>query len=221
MAWFRRQTEQEAAEATLIRTFYTTALAAADSYDVAKSRVEEADLADLFDKLRASHLDFADDLKKRVKQLGSDPEARTGLGEAGGRLITQINRAGSVRDLLIALRSGEENGVAMCRETLAYTDLSRKSRKLLQSYMQGHINNIRDLSEQIAMRGGLAETSAAFYGPQWLRYPKAGFWLLESALVGLGYLIGRSRGDTHEQRRGSPRAALAEQEAQAGSEVRS
>jgi hypothetical protein len=203
MAWFGRRTEQEAAEAALMRTFYTTALAAADSYDVAKDRVEEGELAALFDRLRASHLDFAGDLKKRIKQLGADPEERTGLAEVGGRLITQINRAGSDRDLLIALRSGEENGVAMCREVLENADLTRKSRNLLTSYMQAHINNIRDLSEQIAIRGGLAETSAAFYGPQWLRYPKAGFWLLEGALVGLGYLIGRSKGSRAAHEGGS------------------
>jgi len=208
MAWFGRNKEQQAAEAALIRGFYTTALAAADSYDVAMGRVEEGDIFELFGKLRTSHLDFADDLKKRVKKLGADPEDRSGLGELGGRTLTRINTAGSVRDLLIAMRRGEENGVAMCREALEDVELSGKSKSLLESYQRAHIDNIRDLSEQIALRGGLAETSAEFYVPQWLRFPGLGFWLAQGALVVLGYLFGRGGNTKKQQGRTSPRAEL-------------
>lgn len=210
MAWFGRNKEQQAIEEMHIRTFYSTALAAADSYEVAGERVEEGDVAKMFSKLRASHLDFASDLKKQVKRLGGDPEDRTGLAEAGGRTLARINAAGSVRDLLISMRQGEENGVAMCREALEQLPLSGRSRSLIEAYNRAHIDNIRDLSEQIALRGSYVGTSAEFYAPQWLRYPKAGFWALEGALVLLGYLFGRSgaRGQSQSQSRTSPRAEL-------------
>lgn len=209
MAWFGRDKTQQAMEVTHLETFYTTALAAADSYDVALNRIEESDLSKLFAKLRATHLEFADDLRKRIKRLGGDPEARTGLGEAAARTLTRIQSAGSVRDLLIAMRQGEENGVAMCREALEELELSGKTRSLLESYSRAHIDSIRDLSEQIALRGSLVGTGAEFYAPQWLRYPKAGFWLLEGALVLLGYLFGRGSGSNgRQQGRTSPRADL-------------
>lgn len=210
MAWFGRNKEQQAIEEMHIRTFYSTALAAADSYEVAQGRVEDGDVATLFGKLRASHLDFASDLKKQVKRLGGDPEDRTGLAEASGRTLARINAAGSVRDLLISMRQGEENGVAMCREALEQLPLSGKSRSLIEAYNRTHIDNIRDLSEQIALRGSYVGTAAEFYAPQWLRYPKAGFWALEGALVLLGYLFGRSgsRSQSQSQPRTSPRVKL-------------
>lgn len=210
MAWFGINKEQQAIEELQARTFYSTALAAADSYELAQERVEEGDLHTLFATLRTRHLDFAADFKKRVKKLGGDPEDRSGILELGGRTITRINSAGSVRDLLISLRQGEENGVAMCREALEELSLSGKSRSLIESYNQGHIDNIRDLSEQIALRGSYVGTSAEFYAPQWLRYPKAGFWALEGGLLLLGYLFGRSgkRAQPEGNGRTSPRAKL-------------
>ncbi len=215
MAWFRRHSEQDAMEASLLRSFYSAALASAESYDAAKSRVDESDLLSLFDKLRSGHADFASSFKKRVKQLGGDPEERAGLGEVAGRIATQINMAGSVRDLLVALRSGEENGVAMCREALENMQLSGKTESLISSAKQFHIDAVRDLSAQIAVRGGVVETGASLLSPQWLRYPKPGFWLLAAGLIGLGYLFGRSKQNGQQQRRESPRAALEQQEIQA------
>jgi hypothetical protein len=209
MAWFGRNKEQQAAEEKQVRVFYGAAMAAADSYEVAQGRVEEGDLHKLFGTLRTRHLDFAEDAKKRVKRLGGDPDELTGIMELGGRTITRINAAGSVRDLLISLRQGEENGVAMCREALEEFDLSGKSRSLIEAYNRTHIDNIRDLSEQIALRGTYVGTSAEFYAPQWLRYPKAGFWALEGALVVLGYLFGRSgKRQQTSQPVASPRAQL-------------
>ncbi len=214
MAWFRRHSEQDAIEASLLQSFYSAALASAESYDVAKERVDEKSLLSLFDRLRSGHFNFANSFKKRIKQLGADPEQRAGLGEAAGRIATQVNMAGSVRDLLVALRSGEENGVAMCREALENVDLRGKTQSLLASAKQFHIDNIRDLSEEIAIRGGVVETGASLLSPQWLRYPKPGFWLLAAGLIGLGYVFGRSKQNGQPQRRESPRAALEEREAQ-------
>lgn len=194
MALFGRNKEQQAAEILLLKGFYAAALASADSYDVAMNRVEEGDVYKLFGKLRASHLDYADDFKKRIKKLGGDPEDRTDLPQAAARIITRINSAGSIRDLLIAMRQGEENGVAMCRETLEEAQLSSRSKSLIEAALQSHIDNLRDLSEQIALRGTYAGTTAEFSAPQWLRYPQWGFWLLEGALVLLGYLFGRGGG---------------------------
>ena len=209
MAWFGRNNEQQSAEALIITGFYASALAAAESYDVAMNRIEEGDVFTLFGKLRSAHLDYADDFKKRVKKLGSDPEARTGAMEQSARIVTRIQSAGSIRDVLIAMRQGEENGVAMCRETLEETTLSGKSRSLIESYNRAHIDHIRDLSEQIAVRGTYVGTSAEFFAPQWMRYPKAGFWVLEAAVLGLGYLFGRSGGmsrSANTQSRTSPRS---------------
>lgn len=218
MAWFGRNKEQVAAEIWQLQSFLAASLAAADSYDVAMNRVEEGDVYTLFGKLRASHLDYADDFRKRIKKLGGDPEARTGITEFGGRLNTRINSVGSVRDLLIAMRQGEENGVAMAREVIDEYDLSSRSKSLIESNLQSHIDNIRDLSEQIALRGSYVATTAEFYAPQWMRYPKAGFWLLEGALVLVGYLFGRggggggrsqsNAGDAQTGARTSPRAKL-------------
>lgn len=209
MAWFGRNKEQDTIEEMHIRTFYAAALAAADSYEVAQGRIDEGDVYALFGKLRASHLDFADDLKKRVKKLGGDPEDRTGLAELGARTQARINSAGSIRDLLISMRLGEENGVAMCREALEELTLSGKSRSLIEAYNRTHIDNIRDLSEQIALRGTYVGTSAEFFAPQWLRYPKAGFWALEGALILLGYLFGRGgKRSGQSDGRTSPRAEL-------------
>jgi hypothetical protein len=216
MAWFGRNKEQQSAEALIMTGFYASALAAAESYDVAMNRIEEGDIFTLFGKLRSAHLDYADDFKKRIKKLGGDPEARTGAMEQSVRTVTRLQAAGSIRDVLIAMRQGEENGVAMCRETLEETSLSGKSRSLIESYNRTHIDHIRDLSEQIALRGTYVGTSAEFFAPQWMRYPKAGFWLLEAAVLGLGYLFGRSGGmgrSTNTQNRTSPRANLEHQEA--------
>lgn len=215
MAWFSGNTEQQSAEALIMTGLYASALAAAESYDVAMDRIEEGDVFTLFGKLRATHLDFADDFRKRVKKLGRDPEDRTGVMERSVRVITRLQTAGSVRDVLIAMRLGEENGVAMCREILEETKLSGKSRSLIESYNRTHIDHIRDLSEQIALRGTYVSTSAEFFGPQWLRYPKAGFWLLEVAVLGLGYLFGRgARSGGSPQTRTSPRADLERKESQ-------
>ena len=205
MAWFGRNKDQAAAEALIMTGFYASALAAAESYDVAMNRVEEGDVFTLFGKLRSNHLDLADDFKKRVKKLGRDPEDRTGVMEQSVRTMTRVQSAGSMRDLLIAMRQGEENGVAMCREALEETDLSGKSRSLIEAYNRMHIDHIRDLSEQIALRGTYVGTSVEFFAPQWMRFPKAGFWVLEAALIGLGYLFGRG-GQT--QSRTSPRAEM-------------
>ncbi|HEX6291775.1 MAG TPA: DUF2383 domain-containing protein [Herpetosiphonaceae bacterium] len=212
MAWFGRSKDSEAAEALLMAGFYASTLAASESYDAAMNRVDEGDVFKLFGKLRSNHLDFADDFKKRVKKLGRDPEDRTGVMEQATRTITRIQGAGSIRDLLIAMRQGEENGVAMCREALEEADLSGKSRSLIESYNHAHIDHIRDLSEQIALRGTYVGTSAEFFAPQWLRYPKPAFWVLEAALVGLGFVFGR--GGRNKQGRTSPRADLAYQESQ-------
>lgn len=217
MAWFGRNKEQQSAEALIMTGFYASALAAAESYDVAMNRMEEGDIFTLFGKLRSTHLDYADDFKKRIKKLGGDPEDRTGVMEQSVRTVTRIQSAGSVRDVLIAMRQGEENGVAMCRETLEETSLSGKSRSLIESYNRAHIDHIRDLSEQIALRGTYVGTSAEFFAPQWMRYPKAGFWLLEAAVLGLGYLFGRSGGmggSSTTQNRTSPRADLERKESQ-------
>jgi hypothetical protein len=213
MAWFGKNTEQQAAEALLMTGFYASALAAAESYDVAMNRIEEGEIFTLFGKLRATHLDFADDFKKRVKKLGRDPEDRTGIMEQSVRTVTRIQSAGSVRDVLIAMRQGEENGVAMCREAIEEADLSGKSRSLIEAYNRAHIDHIRDLSEQIALRGTYAGTSAEFFAPQWMRYPKAGFWLLEVAVLGIGYLFGRGS-RSGSQSRTSPRADLERKESQ-------
>jgi len=196
MAWLKRNTaEQNRAEAGLVKQFHAAALAAADSYDTAMHRVEDeaGDVFALFAKLRSSHLEFADDFGKRARKLGADPDDRSGAAELGARLIARINTAGSIRDLLIAMRQGEENGVAMCREALAHARLSGRTCSLLESQLRAHVDSIRDLSEQIALRGTLVGTSAEFYAPQWLRYPQPGFWLLSGALVLLGYLFGRRR----------------------------
>jgi hypothetical protein len=211
MAWFGRNKDQQAVEALIMTGFYASALAAAESYDVAMNRVEEGEVFTLLGKLRTAHLDYADDFKKRVKKLGRDPEDRTGVMEQSVRTVTRIQAAGSIRDVLIAMRQGEENGVAMCRESLEETTLSGKSRSLIESYNRAHIDHIRDLSEQIALRGTYVGTSAEFFAPQWLRYPKAGFWLLEAAVLGLGYLFGRSGGvgrNGHSQGRTSPRGEM-------------
>lgn len=199
MAWFGRNKEQQLAEANLLTSFYASSLAAADSYELASSRVEEGDVAKLFTKLRATHLDYADDFKKRVKKLGGDPEAHSGLTEFGGRLAARINSVGSVRDLLISMRQGEENGVAMAREALEEEDLSGKSETLIESYNRMHIDAIRDLSEEIAVRGTNAGTSIELVSPQWMRYPKAGFWALEAGVLLIGYLFGRSGGNKSSQ----------------------
>jgi hypothetical protein len=208
MAWFGKNTEQQTAEALLMTGFYASALAAAESYDVAMNRIEEGEIFTLFGKLRAKHLDFAEDFKKRVKRLGRDPEDRTGIMEQSVRTMTRIQSAGSIRDVLIAMRQGEENGVAMCREAIEEADLSGKSRSLIEAYNRAHIDHIRDLSEQIALRGTYVGTSAEFFAPQWMRYPKAGFWLLEVAVLGLGYLFGRGSRSGVSQTRTSPRADL-------------
>lgn len=191
MAWFRRSTEQQSAEATLLTSFYASALAAADSYAAATERVEEGDVETLFRKLRERHTDFADDFRKRIRKLGGDPEAHSGITQVGGRLAARINSAGSVRDLLISMRQGEENGVAMCRETLEEEDLSGKTESLIESYNRMHIDAIRDLSEEIALRGTNVGTSVELVSPQWMRYPKAGFWAVEAAVLFIGYLFGR------------------------------
>lgn len=196
MVWLKRNNqEQNRVEAGLFKGFHAAALAAADSYDTAMHRVEDeaSDVFALFGKLRNGHLEFADDFAKRVRKLGDTPDEPAGIAELGGRLITRINSVGSIRDLLIAMRQGEENGVAMCREALENGELSGRSRSLLESQLRSHVDAIRDLSEQIALRGTLAGSSAEFYAPQWLRFPRAGFWLLSSALVLLGYLFGRAR----------------------------
>ncbi len=192
MSWFGGNKEAQLAEATLLTSFYASALAAADSYEVASSRVEEGDIATLFGKLRTRHLDYADDFKKRIKKLGGDPEAHSGLTEFGGRMAARINSAGSVRDLLISMRQGEENGVAMCREALEEANLTGRSESLIESYNRMHIDSIRDLSEEIALRGTNTGTSVELVSPQWMRYPKPGFWALQAAMIGLGYLFGRS-----------------------------
>lgn len=192
MAWFGGNKEEQQAEATLLTSFYASSLAAADSYEIASSRVEEGDIAKLFGKLRVRHLDYADDFKKRIKKLGGDPEAHSGLTEFGGRLASRINSAGSVRDLLISMRQGEENGVAMCREALEEEELSGKSQSLIESYNRMHIDSIRDLSEEIALRGTNTGTSIELVSPQWMRYPKPGFWALQGGMILLGYLFGRS-----------------------------
>jgi hypothetical protein len=191
MAWFGRNTEQELAEASLLTSFYAASLAAVDSYTNAIERVEEGEVATLFAKLRERHTDFADDLRKRVKKLGGDPDDRSGIAEFGGRLAARINSVGSIRDLLISMRQGEENGVATCREALEESDLSGKSESLIEAYSRMHIDAIRDLSEQIAMRASTVASAIELSSPEWLRYPKAGFWALEAAVLGLGYLFGR------------------------------
>lgn len=214
MAWFGRDKAQVEAEVQALRGFYAAANAAAESYEVAQNRVEEGDVYTLFGKLRTMHTDYADDLKKRIKKLGGDPEGLTELAEGSARVTTRIQSAGSVRDLLIAMRLGEENGVAMCREALEELELSGKTESLLESYMRAHVDAIRDLSEQIALRGTYTGTTAEFFAPQWLRYPKAGFWLLEGAVLLLGYLFGRSGSKSedgraqHDGNRTSPRAKL-------------
>jgi hypothetical protein len=193
MALWGQSKEEKAAEARLIAGFYGAAIAAAESYDTAMNRVEDeaGDVYKLFGKLRATHLDYADDFKKRAKKLGLDPDLAGDLGATSGRIIGRVQGAGSIRDLLIAMRQGEENGVAMARETLEESNLSGKSESMIESYNRMHIDAIRDLSEQIALRGTYAGTSVELYSPQWLRYPKAGFWLLEGAVLLVGYLFGR------------------------------
>jgi hypothetical protein len=213
MAWFGRSKEQNSAEAALMGTFYAAARAAAEAYDVARSRVDDNTLVNLFSKLGSSHLNYANTLRKRVKQLGADPEAGTGIGDIAGRWMAGINAVGTVRDLLIALRVGEENGVAMCRDALENMELSGKTRGIIQGYNQAHIDNIRNLSEQIALRSSVTETMASSYAPQWLRYPKPGFWLLQAGLLGLGYLFGRRGGNSQgHQRLGGRAASSAEEE---------
>ena len=207
MAWFGRNTEQQQAEATLLTSFYASALAAADSYSVATGRVEEGDVAKLFRKLQERHTDFADDFRKRIRKLGGDPEAHSGATEFGGRLAARINSAGSVRDLLISMRQGEENGVAMCREALEEASLSGRSQSLVEAYNRMHIDAIRDLSEEIAVRGTNMGTSVELVSPQWMRYPKPGFWAFEAAVLLIGYLFGR-RGSSSASGRTSPRANL-------------
>lgn len=222
MALWGRDKEAIAVEDAVIRGFYAAELSAAESYDAAIERVDEGEVAALFRKLRDRHLDVADDFRKRAKKLGGNPDDRTGIaagvGEALSRTHARINAVGSLRDLLIAMRQGEENGVAMCREALEDVDLSGRSRSLIEANLRLHIDHIRDLSEQIALRSNLTQTYAEMSVPQWLRYPSAGFWLVEGALVLLGYLFGRgnrtekaNRGSVnsvpgHQSHRGSPRA---------------
>jgi hypothetical protein len=193
MAIFRRNTEQQAAEAALLRALYSTAIAAADAYAVARERAGEQDLAALFDKLRSDHLRYASDLKKRVARLGADPEARTGLIEAGGRVFAVLHAAGTERDVLTGMRAGEEQGVVLCRETLQHAELSRKNKDLVAAYQETHLNAVKTLSEQIALRGGTLPNSIQYYLPAWARYPQPGFWIAQGALVALGYWLGRRK----------------------------
>ncbi len=193
MAMFRRNTEQQAAEAALLRALYSTAIAAADAYAVARERAGEQDLATLFGKLRSDHLRYANDLKKRVARLGADPEARTGAIEAGGRAFAVLHAAGTERDVLAGMRAGEEQGVVLCRETLEHAELSRKNKDLVASYQETHLEAVKTLSEQIALRGGTLSNSIQYYLPAWARYPQPGFWIAQGALVLLGYWFGRRK----------------------------
>jgi hypothetical protein len=193
MAIFARNTEQRMAEAALLRALYSTAIAAADAYAVARERAGEQDLAALFAKLRGDHLRYANDLKKRVARLGADPEARTGAIEAGGRAFAVLHAAGTLRDVLVGMRAGEEQGVVLCRETLEHAELSRKNKSLVAAYQETHLDAVRTLSEQIALRGGTLSNSIQYYLPAWLRYPQPGFWIAQAALVALGYWFGRRK----------------------------
>lgn len=213
MGWFGRDREAVAAEAAVMRMFADAAFAAAESYATAAERVEEGELSRLFHKLQRRHQEFADDFRKRARKLGMDVGAESEGVEGFTRMLTRIQSAGTTRDLLIAMRLGEENGVAMCRETLEETELSGRSESLVESYLRAHIDHIRELSEQIALRGTYAGTMAEFAGPQWLRYPKPGFWLFQGAILLVGYLFGRRRsGDERYEsasgQRESPRAQL-------------
>lgn len=193
MAFFRRNEAQRQAEAALLRGLRSTAIAAADAYAVARERANEADLADLFSNLRSEHQRYADTLGKRVARLGADPDARTGAIEAGGRAFALLHAAGTVRDVLAGMRAGEEQGVVLCREALEHTDLGSKSKGLVASYQQTHLQAVKTLSEQIALRGGALPNSLQYYVPAWLRYPQPGFWIAQTALVGLGYWLGRRK----------------------------
>ncbi len=175
----------------MLRGLYSTALAAADAYATAIERVEEQDVASLLRKLQSEHLRFANELKKRVARLDAEPEARTGLTEAGGRAFAMLHAAGSLPDVLAGMRAGEEQGVVLCRETLEHADLSGKSKALIEAYKQTHLGAIRDLSEQIALHGATVQNSVQYYVPGWLRYPSPGFWVAQGVLLLLGYLWGR------------------------------
>ncbi|WP_026369523.1 DUF2383 domain-containing protein [Kallotenue papyrolyticum] len=213
MSWLRRNREEVATEATVLRLLADSALAAAEAYAVAAERVEEGELTRLFEKLRRRHLEFAEDLRKRARKLGADVGAEASAAEGAGRLLARIHAAGSVRDLLIAMRTGEENGVAMCREALEESELSGRSASLIEAYLRAHIDHIRELSEQIALRGRYASTMAEFAGPQWLRYPQPGFWLFQGAVLLLGYLFGRRGKRDQSSTRESPRAQLGGEQA--------
>jgi hypothetical protein len=191
MAIFGRNKEQQAAEAALLRGLYSTALAAADAYATAIEQVEEQDVASLLRKLQSEHLRFANELKKRVARLDAEPEARSGLTEAGGRAFAMLHAAGSLPDVLAGMRAGEEQGVVLCREALEHADLGGKSKALIAAYKQTHLGAIRDLSEQIALHGGTVQNSLQYYVPGWLRYPSPGFWVAQGVLLLLGYLWGR------------------------------
>jgi hypothetical protein len=193
MALFRRNEAQRQAEAAVLRGLRSTAIAAADAYAVARERAGKADLADLFSTLRSEHLRYADNLGKRVVRLGSDPDARTGAIEAGGRAFAALHAAGSLRDVLAGMRAGEEQGVVLCREALEHTDLGSKSKGLIASYQETHLDAVKTLSEQIALRGGALPNSLQYYVPAWLRYPQPGFWITQTALVWLGYWLGRRK----------------------------
>jgi hypothetical protein len=193
MAFFRRNEAQRQAEAALLGGLRSTALAAADAYAVARERANEHDLVDLFGNLRSEHLRYADNLGKRVAQLGSDPDARTGVVEASGRAFATLHAAGTVRDVLAGMRAGEEQGVVLCREALEHTELGSKNKGLIASYQQTHLQAVKTLSEQIALRGGALPTSLQYYVPAWLLYPQPGFWIAQTALVALGYWLGRRK----------------------------
>ncbi len=193
MAFFRKNETQRQAEAAVLRGLRSTAIAAADAYAVARERVNEGDLADLFSNLRSEHLRYATDLGKRVARLGADPDARTGAIEAGGRAFATLHAAGTVRDVLAGMRAGEEQGVVLCREALEHAELGNKNKGLIASYQQTHLQAVKTLSEQIALRGGVLPNSLQYYVPTWLRYPQPGFWIAQTALVGIGYLLGRRK----------------------------
>lgn len=195
MSWFGRDHEAVAEEAALMRMFADAAFGAAEAYRTAAERVEEGDLSRLFTKLQRRHTEFAEDFRKRARKLGEDVGAESSVAEGYTRLLARIHSAGSTRDLLIAMRLGEESGVAMCRETLEESELSGRSESLVESYLRAHIDHIRELSEQIALRGTYAGTMTEYAAPQWLRYPRAGFWLFQGAVLLLGYLFGRRGSD--------------------------
>lgn len=102
-------------------------LSAVETYDQALEKIRGDEYRNVLNDFRQDHVQFADYLSKRVKELGGTPSQSSGPWGTWSELVVGTAKLVGPETTIAALRKGEEHGLSEYQEALEEGELKRET----------------------------------------------------------------------------------------------